>query len=57
MKRLDGFVKLAACEYQVHITHCQVFADLLLGQNLEDDQELVLFYAQVMARREEQGWD
>ena len=44
-------------EDQDHLTGCDGYSDLAEGKDFEEDADLVEFYRQVMARREEQGWD
>ena len=51
-----------ACPYMVredqdHLTHCSGYADLKIGVDLNNDEELVKFYNRVMKRRETEGWD
>ena len=51
-----------ACPYMVredqdHLTHCSGYADLKIGFDLNNDEELVKFYNRVMKRRETEGWD
>ena len=33
------------------------YSNLAQGKNMDEDEELVQFYREVMARREEHGWD
>ena len=51
-----------ACVLQVrddqdHLSVCQGYSDLRQGLDLENDDDLVEFFRQVMARRERHGWD
>ena len=51
-----------ACSRQVredqdHLLQCEGYSDLVQGKNMDEDEELVQFYREVMARREEHGWD
>ena len=54
--------KCQGCSLQVredqdHLTGCDGYSDLAEGKDFEEDADLVEFYRQVMARREEQGWN
>ena len=44
-------------EDQDHLSVCQGYSDLRQGLDLENDDDLVEFFRQVMARRERHGWD
>ena len=44
-------------EDQDHLSVCQGYSDLRQDLDLENDNDLVEFFRQVMARRERQGWD
>ena len=40
-------------ETNSHVTECVAYDDLLVGRDLREDVDLVGFYRDVMARREE----
>ena len=44
-------------EDQDHLSVCQGYSDLRQDLDLENDNDLVEFFRQVMARRERHGWD
>ena len=51
-----------ACPYMVredqdHLSQCSGYADLRSGIDFSSDKELVKFFALVMKRREDRGWD
>ena len=55
--RKEGGMVCIGCgadkETNIHVTECVAYADLLVGRDLREDVDLVGFYRDVMARREE----
>ena len=43
-------------EDQEHLASCSGYADFRSGKDLSEEQELVTFYKNVMARRKDRGW-
>ena len=43
-------------EDQEHLASCSGYADFSAGKDLSEEQELVTFYKNVMARRKDRGW-
>ena len=44
-------------EDQEHLASCRGYTDFRGGKDLSEEQELLSFYQNVMARRKERGWD
>ena len=59
--RAEGGMVCVGCgaskETNSHVTECAVYADLLVGRDLEDNGDLVRFFRDVMARRAEKERD